>query len=125
VPDLAPKPLLSIPAAMAQLRYVWPGLMRRRQVRHDVEIALAQVDEQFVRDFREAHPRARHAIIYRVGRHELQVRDLHREDGDLSVHWVDHPRLVGAGIAWGEFALAIAQQRYEAERARARELAAV
>jgi hypothetical protein len=101
-------------SAYNQLRFVWPGLVRRRAVAEGLADALAQVDAQFVEDFRAAHSRARHATIFTVGRHEVQLRDLH--SGDLSVHWVDHPRLVGSGIAFGRFAMDIELAR-DAQRA--------
>jgi hypothetical protein len=105
---------LKVAQAMAQLRFVWPGLMRRHLVKAQVREALEQVDAAFVESFRQEHPHARHAIIYRVGKHEVQLRDLH--SGDLSVHWVDHPRLVGSGIAWGKFSFDIEQARAGLDR---------
>lgn len=105
--------MISPGQAMAQLRYVWPGLMRRHKVRNELKLALEQVTDSFAENFRQAHPSARHAIIYRVGRHEVQLRDLHRDDP--SVHWVDHPRLVGRGIAFGMFEMDIELAR-EADR---------
>lgn len=111
----APTIRFSAAAAFNQLRFVWPGLVRRKIVAEQLAQALAQVDEQLIERFRAQHPRARHATIYRVGRHEVQLRDLH--SGDLSAHWVDHPRLVGAGIAFGIFAMDIELARDAARAA--------
>lgn len=109
-----PTATFSVALAMAQLKRQWPGIMSRHIVKSQVRQALEQIDDQFLQDFRDDHPRGRHAIIYRVGQHEVQLRDLHR--GDLSVHWVDHPKLLGQGIARGIFAMDIAQQREAAQK---------
>lgn len=103
--------------ALAQLRFAHSGLVRMRQTRVELEAALAQVTPEFVDDFLNAHPRAHNMIIYRCRKHEVQLRGLRH--GQLSVHWIDNPRLVGQGIGWGLFQAAIEDSRVEAAASRA------
>lgn len=83
-------------AAIAQLRFVWPGVVRRH--RGTVEAALAQVDAGFVARFLAEHPKADACAIARCGRHEIVLRGLSR--GEPVAYWVEG-RLLGCYRAFG------------------------
>lgn len=98
----------SVPAAMAQLSFVWPGLVRRN--REALRAALDQVDEEFVAAFRAAHPRADSAAIARCGIHEVVLRGLSRNEP--VAYWVEG-RLLGTYRAFG-----VQAERIESARTR-------
>lgn len=92
--------------ALAQLRFVWPGVVARHE--DPLTAALAQVDEAFVDRFLADHPRADACCIARCGRHEVILRGLSRREP--VAYWVEG-RLLGQYRAVGI-------KRREIERAR-------
>lgn len=86
-------------AAIAQLRFVWPGVVQRH--RASVEAALEQVDEGFVARFLAEHPKADACAIARCGRHEIVLRGLSRSEP--VAYWVEG-RLLGRYRPFGLFA---------------------
>ncbi|MCW0198225.1 hypothetical protein [Sphingopyxis sp.] len=92
--------------AIAQLRFVWPGVVARHK--ESLTTALVQVDEAFVDRFLADHPRADACCIARCGRHEVILRGLSRREP--VVYWVEG-RLLGQYRAVGA-------KRREIERAR-------
>lgn len=93
-------------AAVAQLRFVWPGVVQRNLA--TVEASLAQVDEAFVTRFLEAHPRGDACAIARCGRHEIVLRGISR--GEPVAYWVEG-RLLGRYRAFGIFADELTEAR--------------
>lgn len=97
----------SVRGAIAQLRFVWPGVVRRHQ--DTLEVALGQVDEDFVARFQDEHPRGDACAIARCGPHEVILRGLSRNEP--VAYWVEG-RLLGSYRAFGVLA-----EEIEAERA--------
>ncbi|WP_217925067.1 hypothetical protein [Miltoncostaea oceani] len=104
--DTVPEVSFSPRAALAQLRFVWPGLVARNEAM--LREALEQVDETFIAGMLAEHPRADSCAIARVGKHEVVLRGLSRRAP--TAYWVEG-RLLGTYHAHGRFAEAITQMR--------------